>query len=486
MSEIKKNIETCRGEDVLAEVSALPQDPHFGSLVNEALDPLKQQALHQAGYDGYSEVIAQHKPYTFASFIAQMKSNLLLLLRALWQFPFSTGTLRSLSDDASLRSLSDMWSHYITRLQGSETYGIPSRLSSITDLPSAPLLLSDRKISGVPDAADGSSLIRVISDRSLQITTLEDDNVWGELAADTISRILALMPNLTSITIGCQTAQVVVINGGPNITHFHMPQVKTLGWSRGGGNVINITGNVEEMVFDNLETWYIHRIYSPALRRLVFKKHVHFYGALEYCSMFNTDQEELTVVFEQGSTYETTGYNSFLSGGSANLRRFVAYGLSAIEANNGGCISGSYPALEELILPDCERIVGYSPSLGSSNYVNLRKIQFGTIHSLAGYFTLQPNVNLIHFEFGEGTDCSLPLSSWSPTLDDSNLEQFLSNFRTYIALRLATFDSNGPTLTISQAVYDAIKDESHLFVFDEGTMTIYAYLTNIKHWTVTK
>ena len=54
MSEIKKNIETCRGEDVLAEVSAAPQDPHFGSLVNEALDPLKQQSLHQEGWDGYS------------------------------------------------------------------------------------------------------------------------------------------------------------------------------------------------------------------------------------------------------------------------------------------------------------------------------------------------------------------------------------------------------------------------------------------------
>jgi len=52
MSEIKKNIETCRGEDVLAEVSALPQDPHFDSLVNEALDPLKQQAFQQAGSNG--------------------------------------------------------------------------------------------------------------------------------------------------------------------------------------------------------------------------------------------------------------------------------------------------------------------------------------------------------------------------------------------------------------------------------------------------
>lgn len=491
MNEEQKNIETCLPENILSEVANVPTDPQFVSLTDEALDPLKQQALQQAGYDGYKEVVMYHQPYTFTSQVKQMKSNLILLLRRLWRFPFGRGTTASsdagsassadgsstsaagssaASAAAPIRSLADMWQHYITRLKGNPEYGIPSRLSSLTDLPDAPALLADRKIGGVPEAVDGSSLIRVISDRSLLITTLEDDNVWGELADNTISHILDIMPNLTSITIGCQTAQVVVINGGPNITHFHMPHIKTLGWSRGGGNVINITGNVEEMVFDNLETWYIHRIYSPALRRLIFKKHVHFYGALEYCSMFNTDQEELTVVFEQGSTYETTGYNSFLSGGSANLRKFVSYGLSAIEANNGGCISGSYPALEELILPDCERIVGYSPSLGSSNYVNLRKIQFGTIHSLAGYFTLQPNVNLIHFEFGEGTDCSLPLSSWSPTnaLDASrtdlieegstaanNLEQFLSNFKTYIAERL-TGKGTGLTLTLSQEVRNAI------------------------------
>jgi hypothetical protein len=69
--------------------------------------------------------------------------------------------------------------------------------------------------------------------------------------------------------------------------------------------------------------------------------------------------------------------------------------------------------------------------------------------------------------------------------DADKTATLLQNFRTYIALRLAD-NGSGKTLTLSQAVYDAIKDESHLFVFDEGTMTIYAYLTNIKHWTVTK
>ena len=109
---------------------------------------------------------------------------------------------------------------------------------------------------------------------------------------------------------------------------------------------------------------------------------------------------------------------------------------------------------------------------------------------------------LIHFEIGAGTAISLNLSTWNPSyvLSDNpngtdlieegstaqnNLDQFLQNFRSHIALRL-TSNGSGKTLTLSQAVYDAIKDETHLFVFDEGTMTIYAYLTNIKHWTVTK
>jgi hypothetical protein len=87
---------------------------------------------------------------------------------------------------------------------------------------------------------------------------------------------------------------------------------------------------------------------------------------------------------------------------------------------------------------------------------------------------------------GDGTSTSVTLNGWTPSAETIAHQDFLPNFRTYIALRLATFASNGPTLTLSQAVYDAIKDESHLSVFDEGTMTIYAYLTNIKHWTVTK
>ena len=150
MNEEQKNIETCLPEDILSEVASVPTDPQFRSLVEESFDPLQQQALQQAGYDGYKEVVMYHQPYTFTSQVKQMKSNLILLLRRLWRFPFGRGTTAasdaaagSASDAGSsaasaaapIRSLADMWQHYITRLKGNPEYGIPSRLSQLTDLP---------------------------------------------------------------------------------------------------------------------------------------------------------------------------------------------------------------------------------------------------------------------------------------------------------------------------------------------------------------
>jgi len=430
MSEIKKNIETCRGEDVLAEVSAAPSNPHFGSLVNEALDPLKQQALHQAGYDGYSEVIAQHKPYTFASAIIQMKSNLLLLLRALWQFPFGTGTLRSLSDDASLRSLSDMWQHYITRLSGNETYGIPSRLSSLTDLPSAPLLVSDRKMydglydaNGDPVLQDGESLIALLTNsaRAARVVEIRDTNIGWTNNKD-LTSLLTLFPNVKTLRCKFKNSTTDLIYSNKVIENLYLDEYE------GGARIVGNGG------------------YGYGVKNLYAPKMTWLNAAGGYTPSFGNKLVHL---------YAPTwaGWN-----GAAT----TSYGIV-----------------------DCPDLV--FAEIGDWTDANTSKYLFYNCP------------NLIEVRLNEQSH-SLNLQSWNPTnaLDASldtlvtdedcqnNLEQFLKNFRTYIALRLATFASNGPTLTLSQAVYDAIKDESHLFVFDEGTMTIYAYLTNIKHWTVTK
>jgi hypothetical protein len=463
MSEIKKNIETCRGEDVLAEVSGLPQDPHFGSLVNEALDPLKQQAAAQEGWDGYSEVIEQHKPYTFASAIIQMKSNLLLLLRALWQFPFGAGTLRSLSDDASLRSLSDaaslrslsddssprslsdMWQHYITRLSGNETYGIPSRLSSLTDLPSAPLLVADRDMSsgirfGANLLPDGMSLAQLLCSTSAasSVTKIVDTNTGWTMTKSVSFK--SYFPNSNKIQLGCGEIRVP--------------------FEYAGGVVF---GSDEEYKF-------------TALKKIT-PSTAGGYGH----GIFNGDVQSHDI--DLGDTEEIA------TGGFFGLIR----------------CSGTTTDYRYALIARKLRKCSYLFSRYNNSQIGITKVVLGKIetNNFQPYYIYGSAVrtpNLIHWEFGQDTAVSLNLQHWNPSvaLDASrtdliegstaanNLEHFLSNFRTYIALRLATFASNGPTLTLSQAVYDAIKDESHLFVFDEGTMTIYAYLTNIKHWTVTK
>ena len=205
MNENQKNIETCLAENILAEVASVPTDEQFRSLVNESLDPLKQQALPPAGYEAYKEVVMYHQPYTFTSQVKQMKSNLILLLRRLWRFPFGRGTIRSLAD---------MWQHYITRLQGNETYGIPSRLSQLTDLPSAPLLLSDRKISGVPEAADGMSVLNLLSNGS-NIKVYDDSDQAYPLKDGVVNTLLSLL-SIETLTLGMRTASgnhCVVGNG---------------------------------------------------------------------------------------------------------------------------------------------------------------------------------------------------------------------------------------------------------------------------------
>ena len=437
MSEILKNIETCRGEDVLAEVSALPQDPHFGSLVNEALDPLKQQAAAQEGWDGYSEVIAQHKPYTFASAIIQMKSNLLLLLRALWQYPFGTGTLRSLSDDASLRSLADMWSHYITRLSGNETYGIPSRLSSLTDLPSAPLLVADRKISGA-DVPDGISLVHQLGNSAAAnaITEIDDDN-HGWVLDKAIGNIA---PNCERATIRCGSITVA--------------------------NALN--SFVSEIVtFPEMET-----ITS---------------GASQYNDPMPLNSKEIYAD-------EVTASDAIFS-------------------------QKSYPNLEKVSMKKVRSLNGRSfydlQAEGLFHELRVPELRtFDTWAFLLDYSGARDKyLNLILLEIGSDVSCNI--SNWNPTnalstesndlvIDErttkpegvdvsnwKNLDLFLYNFRTYIALRLATFASNGPTLTLSQAVFSSIWDANgNPQVLQDGLDQLRADIHNIvkttKHWDVNK
>lgn len=399
MNEEQKNIETCLAEDILAEVAGVPQDAHFRSLVDEALDPLKQQAATQAGYDDYKEVVQSHQPYTFTSSVRQMKSNLILLLRRLWRYPFGRGTIPSLADAGSLRSLADMWSHYIDRLQGNATYGIPSRLAQLTDLPSAPLLVADRKIvPGFDACPDGLNLARLICDGTMaaMVTKLIDDNdgwVWDSIPD------FALFPNLAELSVNAQYVDVgtrVLYNNGGNIRKLTFSKAKSL------------------------KADFINRVHAD-------------------CEFYAPEAEYI---------YEGIGYPPACK---------VMYFPKLRNAGDGDTYDRWFQRTADL--PTVKFVVG---SLIKGKITNLNTCN---------------SPRLIHFEVGAdglgGLAISLDTSSWwnptyvlsdNPTGTDlieegstaaNNLEQFLSNFRDYIAERLSD-NGAGKTLTLSQAVFSAV------------------------------
>jgi hypothetical protein len=141
--------------------------------------------------------------------------------------------------------------------------------------------------------------------------------------------------------------------------------------------------------------------------------------------------------------------------------------------------------LEEI---EWKSFVGYGPQTwgGWSCLIggcpNLKKVVFGTLQyslkqSNANSSILSLGENCGHLEFGEGTAVSLMLDTWNPTTALSEcLPEFLSNFQTYIADRVADRTGNtASTLTLSPEVYAALEAQ-------EG-QTILATLTN-KNWTV--
>jgi hypothetical protein len=336
-----------------------------------------------------------------------------------------------------------MWQHYIDRLSGNDTYGIPSRLSSLTDLPSAPILLADRKISGVPEAVDGISLVNLLTNPSA-VTEITDDNVWT-----TENYFPAtIFPNLEKVTSCLKewysdslTTTKGFIKDSSSITEISLPLLKKIdgtGGYYGAGNNLYFLANMN------------------GLEKVTFSE-------LEYCRL------------------------GILVSGN-NVTEIVADKLVNITTNVGNAYAVNFvncPKLRKLVLGKVENI---------------------SINGLA----LNNCTDLIHLEFGEGVDINLTLAgsvssiNWNPTnaLDASldtlvtdedchnNLEQFLQNFRTYIALRLAD-NGSGKTLTLSAAVFSSIWDANgNPQVLGDGLDQLRADIHNIvkttKHWDVNK
>lgn len=465
MNEEQKNIETCLPENILSEVANVPTDPQFRSLVEESFDPLQQQALRQAGYDGYEKVVWTHKPYTFTSSVKQMKSNLILLLRRLWRFPFGRGTTASSDDGSSaagssaasaaapIRSLADMWQHYITRLKGNPEYGIPSRLSSLTDLPSAPALLADRKISGVPEAEDGISLVQLLYASAVYDTFTElKDDTSGWTLGRTFQK--SIFPNLKKLALGCKTANIPIVQDMPELEHLDLPNLE------GTFNIIiSGTNKVKKLYLPNVGTCTV-AINSG------------------WAPITSTEIEELII----GITELTSTYRHAIIRSCSTIKRLIAPRF----------VRGSYqsffydcPNLEYIYVPKSKTIanIGYDGNQ-LSNLAHLKTfIAGGLLHDQYvnnSWMSFDGCPQLIHLEVEGSITDSTNIMGYSPTMalrtdtdaedyvdlrEDmtlaNNLQQFLSNFKTYIAERLTDIGT-GLTLTLSQEVRDAIQQDPEI------------------------
>ena len=113
-----------------------------------------------------------------------------------------------------------------------------------------------------------------------------------------------------------------------------------------------------------------------------------------------------------------------------------------------------------------------------SNMPKLAKLVLGnwSKYDYIGYGSVITSCPLlIDLEFA-GVQVSLDLRNWAPTLTDDNRTTFLQNFKEHIAERL-TDQGSGKTLTLSQAVRDAIHAA-------EATYGIEAIIVTQKGWTL--
>ena len=249
------------------------------------------------------------------------------------------------------------------------------------------------KIIGVPEATDGISFVDLIcSDASFEITELTDDNTgW------TMSKAFPanLFPNLINATL--RMAAITKANALNNLGASGVVRLEGLTTITSGSSQYNdpMPLNATEIYADDVVT-------SDAI-----------FSQKSYPNLQKVSMRKLRIL--KGRSF---------------------YDLQ---------VEGS---LKTLIVPELRSYDNWS--------------------FLRDFSGSKGFINLIHLEIGSDVSCNL--AHWSPTnaLDASrtdlieegstatnNLQQFLSNFKTYIAERL-TDKGTGLTLTLSQEVRNAI------------------------------
>lgn len=371
---------------------------------------------------------------TVTTTIEESRSVITAIIRKAWTAPITM-----LGGASVLSYIAAAYTYLRNRLQGNETYGIPDRRSEISA--SSPLaanlaLLNDRKIGGVPEAADGIPLVRILGDSAVggEITQLIDETKGWTLTKNNImATIRSLFPNIAKIKLGCKESVGVVFGAAPDDTDLSELEHIQYNGSNGTSTWISKNGD----------------LHLPKLKDFYANQR----GAIIYGDELNG-----SFIAEEIETISGGWDGQFIN--TYRMPRFYAPKLRTL--TGGGWHE--------------RRNLGAS-SVDSTDLLTEVIVGYGSVFSHANYLSNRPNV--IKVEFRVTADTNVDLAGWNPTnvlADQDNLQQFLQNFRDYIALRL-TDNGSGKTLTLSQAVRNAIHAA-------ESTYGIENIIITNKGWTI--
>lgn len=376
----------------------------------------------------------------------------LSILRRHWTTP-----LTALGDGTTPMSLADLLRRLIgDRVQGNEELGIPP---ANADIPTAVAALTQRHIDDgltltLTDGTDGStptttslpdgwSLAQLLGSVADQVTELHDSNKgW------TMTKALSTFPNAEKILLGCS---YIVHKYNTNDALYSFSKCKSLR--------APLLQKISSTTDSHLSS-YTPIFYGSPLEEVDLSELQSYTGRL-FVGCYLPEELNLPKLTNAGTciaqgcarvkriiaenVFICTGYSYHpnLINGCPDLEYAYIPNLSAYAVYRSGDGAGSLQDMPKL----SHLVIGKAPFTQSSTYVR---------------FALDGCPNLVLLDIRGGLNQDIYLDHWSPTTALSErLPEFLSNFKTYIAQRL-TDKGSGLTLTLSQAVRDAIQTDPEI------------------------
>lgn len=332
--------------------------------------------------------------------------------------------------------------------------GTPPTPRTLPNLLTAITAFSPRKISngsapndGIPD---GISLAHLINDAA-SVLKLEDDNKGWTLTRKLIDTFTAAK----TFKLGCKA---ISMNMGLNQAVFSNSVVEELQMDE--LETISDTGQ-----FGGFNTIFsFSNLVSASLAKL---------RTVSGCLFGGKMQDELTLP-------ELTTARAIAVGVSGMKRLIAPKFTTSTQYTYHPNLLANNPDLEYAYIPNIVNYGVYGASEGAGSMQNMPKL--AELHIGKAVFTnsgtnylyaLKDCDALIKLVIYGDLNQNLYLNSWNPTDKGTT---FLQNFKEHIALRL-TDQGSGKTLTLSQAVRDAIHAA-------EATYGIEAIIVTQKGWTL--